>query len=415
MRLMPHRFLDRLTIPRFLWKGLFLVLAQLAVIYSNNPTNSGAVELESSTFDNVIASTDLVFINFYADWCRFSNMLAPIFNEAADKINAEFPDRTKVILGRVDCDRQGSISSRYKVSKYPTLKLIRNGVPVKKEYRGARTADAFLEYIKQQLENPLKQFTSLQELMEIDDGKKRCFIGYMIGNETKNYEMYKKVAANLKDECTFYVGFGDASKQMHPPEQDIIAFRPDRTRSVESDETFQGDISNYDDLFSWIQAKCVPLVREITFENAEELTEEGLPFLILFHHPDDTESVKRYNQLIQTELMDEKPNINFLTADGVKFAHPLHHLGKSSSDLPLIAIDSFKHMYVANGDINQPGVIKKFLTDLHSGKLHREFHYGPDPSDPQTESDPYPTSPHESAFKNLGPSRNRYTLLKDEL
>jgi endoplasmic reticulum resident protein 44 len=32
--------------------------------------------------------------------------------------------------------------------------------------------------------------------------------------------------------------------------------------------------------------------REITFENAEELTEEGLPFLILFHSPDDTDSIK---------------------------------------------------------------------------------------------------------------------------
>lgn len=63
---------------------------------------------------------------------------------------------------------------------------------------------------------------------------------------------------------------------MHPPDNDIIAFRPDKTRSVESDETYTGNPANYDELFSWIQAKCVPLVREITFENAEELTEEGL-------------------------------------------------------------------------------------------------------------------------------------------
>jgi endoplasmic reticulum resident protein 44 len=39
-------------------------------------------------------------------------------------------------------------------------------------------------------------------------------------------------------------------------------------------------------------------------------------------------------------------NINFLTADGVTFAHPLQHLGKSKKDLPLIAIDSFRHMYL---------------------------------------------------------------------
>lgn len=28
-----------------------------------------------------------------------------------------------------------------------------------------------------------------------------------------------------------------------------------------------------------------------------------------------------------------------------------------------------------------PGKLKQFVLDLHSGKLHREFHHGPDPTD----------------------------------
>lgn len=27
-----------------------------------------------------------------------------------------------------------------------------------------------------------------------------------------------------------------------------------------------------------------------------------------------------------------------------------------------------------------PGKLKEFIQDLYSGKLHREFHFGPDPS-----------------------------------
>lgn len=46
--------------------------------------------------------------------------------------------------------------------------------------------------------------------------------------------------------------------------------------------------------------------REITFENAEELTEEGLPFLILFHAPDDTESIKNYKAIVESQLLSEK-------------------------------------------------------------------------------------------------------------
>ena len=28
-----------------------------------------------------------------------------------------------------------------------------------------------------------------------------------------------------------------------------------------------------------------------------------------------------------------------------------------------------------------PGKLQKFVADLHSGKLHREFHHGPDPEE----------------------------------
>lgn len=115
-------------------------------------------------------------------------------------------------------------------------------------------------------------------------------------------------------------------------------------------------------------------------------------------------------------------NINFLTADGKRFAHPLHHLGKSQADLPLIAIDSFRHMYLFPDykEIHQPGRLKAFLDDLYSGKLHREFHYGPSEraaasnqiDGGQAEAK---TSPPDSAFVKLQPSNSRYTLLRDEL
>lgn len=48
------------------------------------------------------------------------------------------------------------------------------------------------------------------------------------------------------------------------------------------------------------------IFREITFENAEELTEEGLPFLILFHASDDTESIKNYKSIVEAQLLSEK-------------------------------------------------------------------------------------------------------------
>ncbi|GLH01072.1 Protein disulfide-isomerase [Gryllus bimaculatus] len=382
-----------------------------------NPTDSGAVQLNQGNLDTILATNELVFINFYADWCRFSNMLAPIFDDAADKVAAEFPEPGQVVMGKVDCDREGSVATRFHITKYPTLKVIRNGQPTKREYRGQRSSEAFISFIRKQLADPIKEFTSLKELESIDD-KKRTVIGYFHRKDVPEYNNFRRVATNLKEDCQFFVGFGAPVEQMHPPGQPIVVFRPDKARSNDQDETFMGNLNVYDEVNVWVAEKCVPLVREITFENAEELTEEGLPFLILFHRPEDNESVKKFNDIVHKELITEKQNVNFLTADGVKFAHPLHHLGKSQSDLPLIAIDSFRHMYLFPDikDMEIPGKLKSFLNDLHTGKLHREFHYGPDPVTHEIQvTAKKPTSPPESTFKKLAPSKNRYTLLRDEL
>ena len=126
-------------------------------------------------------------------------------------------------------------------------------------------------------------------------------------------------------------------------------------------------------------------------------------------------------------------NVNFLVADGIKFAHPLHHLGKKKEDLPLIAIDSFRHMYVfpKYDDMNVPGKLKQFLADLYSGKLHREFHYGPDEKEEEETNEVQDTTGHipreredrvkrdtknppESQFQHLLPSDQRYSFRHDE-
>ena len=57
-------------------------------------------------------------------------------------------------------------------------------------------------------------------------------------------------------------------------------------------------------------------------------------------------------------------NMNFLTADGTKFTHPLHHLGKTPKDLPVIAIDSFRHMYLFPNIADVPWVSWQSFSDI---------------------------------------------------
>lgn len=50
--------------------------------------------------------------------------------------------------------------------------------------------------------------------------------------------------------------------------------------------------------------------REITFDNAEELTEEGLPLMVLFYHPNNTIPIKHFKEKVEAELISEKRKKN---------------------------------------------------------------------------------------------------------
>ncbi|XP_026558150.1 endoplasmic reticulum resident protein 44 isoform X1 [Pseudonaja textilis] len=382
-----------------------------------HPTQSEITSLDSGNIDDVLNNADVALVNFYADWCRFSQMLHPIFEEASNIIKEDFPDKNQIVFARVDCDQYSDIAQRYRISKYPTLKLFRNGMMMKREYRGQRSVTAIADYIRQQKSNPIREVLSLEEINFLDRNK-RNIIGYFEQKDSDNYRNFEKVANVLHDDCVFLAAFGSVSK----PERfsgDNIIYKP--TGENAPDMVYLGSMTNFDLAYAWTQDKCVPLVREITFENGEELTEEGLPFLILFHMKDDTESLERFQQEVARQLISEKGTINFLHADCDKFRHPLLHIQKSPADCPVIAIDSFRHMYVFSdfNDLAVPGKLKQFVLDLHSGKLHREFHHGPDPTDvaPGQLLQDIVSSPPESSFQKLAPSGHRYTLLreKDEL
>ncbi|XP_055127655.2 endoplasmic reticulum resident protein 44 isoform X2 [Symphalangus syndactylus] len=384
----------------------------LLVTWVFTPVTTEITSLDTENIDEILNNADVALVNFYADWCRFSQMLHPIFEEASDVIKEEFPNENQVVFARVDCDQHSDIAQRYRISKYPTLKLFRNGMMMKREYRGQRSVKALADYIRQQKSDPIQEIRDLAEITTLDRSK-RNIIGYFEQKDSDNYRVFERVANILHDDCAFLSAFGDVSK----PERysgDNIIYKPPGSAP---DMVYLGAMTNFDVTYNWIQDKCVPLVREITFENGEELTEEGLPFLILFHMKEDTESLEIFQNEVARQLISEKGTINFLHADCDKFRHPLLHIQKTPADCPVIAIDSFRHMYVFGDfkDVLIPGKLKQFVFDLHSGKLHREFHHGPDPTDtaPGEQAQDVASSPPESSFQKLAPSEYRYTLLRD--
>lgn len=382
------------------------------------------LELTSENYDRETSRYQIVVLNFYADWCPYSARWKPIFQETAKAIYNESRHMDQIIVfGQINCEIQTTLSQRFRITKFPTTKLTLGGKPCKKEYRGARTASEFKAYVWKFLADPIITIESQADVTTKIEENKAAVVMYS-GRldehgpkplESPELKMFRQVGQSLMEDCKFYYVLSAASGgKVQPPDLYSIAFKPPH-KGLDEEIRFTSTLSEAATLSAWAKEHCIPLVREITFENAEELTEEGLPFVILFYNSNDKSWIEIYKRVVETELRAEASTVTFLYADGHVFSHPLKHLGKTVKDLPLVAIDSFKHLFLYKkpvASITQPGNLKQFIADLHSGKLDREFHFGPDPVAPGSS----PTSPPESAFNKLGPSAHRYTLLRrDEL
>lgn len=76
----------------------------------------------SATWDQeVLKSTTLVLVDFWAVWCGPCRMVAPV----VDEISKEYTGRLKVL--KLNTDENPDVAGRYKIMGIPTLMFFKNG------------------------------------------------------------------------------------------------------------------------------------------------------------------------------------------------------------------------------------------------------------------------------------------------
>jgi thioredoxin 1 len=83
--------------------------------------------INSSEFKNqVLDSSEVVMVDFFAEWCGPCKMLAP----ALEELSGEMAGRAKIL--KVDVDKSPDLAQKYGISGIPTVMIFRNGAPVDK-------------------------------------------------------------------------------------------------------------------------------------------------------------------------------------------------------------------------------------------------------------------------------------------
>jgi len=76
----------------------------------------------SATWEQeVLKSTTLVLVDFWAVWCGPCRMVAPI----VDEISKEYAGKLKVL--KLNTDENPDVAGRYKIMGIPTLMFFKNG------------------------------------------------------------------------------------------------------------------------------------------------------------------------------------------------------------------------------------------------------------------------------------------------
>ena len=72
-------------------------------------------------FNELIQSTELVLVDFYAEWCGPCKIMKPRILDVAERMS----DNVKVV--QIDVDKEKELATRFRISSVPTLIIFKNG------------------------------------------------------------------------------------------------------------------------------------------------------------------------------------------------------------------------------------------------------------------------------------------------
>lgn len=97
------------------------VSAQYLKTPGSSSVSSGKVmELTSNNFYQFTNTNKLVVLDFYTTWCGPCRMLAPVLEDLAKEYSG------RVVFGRIDAEAEVGLASRFEVTHYPSVIIIKN-------------------------------------------------------------------------------------------------------------------------------------------------------------------------------------------------------------------------------------------------------------------------------------------------
>jgi len=79
------------------------------------------VDITAETFEKTIEKSDIVIVDFWAEWCGPCKSFSPIYEEVSEKYE-------DIVFGKIDTETEQELAGHFQIRSIPTLMIFREQV-----------------------------------------------------------------------------------------------------------------------------------------------------------------------------------------------------------------------------------------------------------------------------------------------
>ncbi|KAH8921326.1 protein disulfide isomerase [Atractiella rhizophila] len=343
------------------------LLAALAV--ADDIVKSDVIDVVKSNFHSVVDKEDLMLLEFFAPWCGHCKALAPQYEEAATILKEQ-----GIKLAKVDCVDQAELCQEHGIQGYPTLKVMRSGVPT--PYNGPRKTDGIVSYMKKQSLPPVSNVvpTDLSSFTSSDKVVVVAFLSSSSPSFAEDKKAFESLANLHRDEYLFGQVVDSPSlateEGANADEPSVVVYK---VAHGEKDAVSYAKGIDSDALTSFLKEKSVPVFDEISPDNFAVYAEAGIPLAYVFADTNgDVEGLKKIKEEIRPVAQEFRGKLNLVYIDAVKFVDHAKSLNLLQTNWPSFAIqdisEGLKYPMSQSTTLSAKSV-KDFVSDYLAGKI----------------------------------------------
>lgn len=193
-----------------LWILCITLLVNFSASTTNNQVSDSIIEFDDSLIQTTLEQSEHSFIYFYSDSCKYCRKFDPTFENLSVLFNNN-KDRSKFQILKTNARSNKRLSELFKISKYPTLKLLEYKTKRIIDYEDNRDLQSLIGYIDRTLnihpsfEHFHTQVKYAENLEAIDNNPSEQLIFFM-ANYLPGWEDYKYPAHYIHQFALDYEG-----------------------------------------------------------------------------------------------------------------------------------------------------------------------------------------------------------------